>query len=359
MAQFLAFKRSQVRAGDLSARTLGDYIHEMEKYVGFLKPGTPVDALRPEHFSAYMGHMIGERKLGRYARRRVRTYINTLLRYGAKNGWYPMPNTGTDWVAPATDSDSVRQAKLRAGLRDYSDRIVTGDELDQLLERATTAFKAIVLLGVNCGLGPADIGRIRWNAINMCTGRLMYPRPKTGVMRIGYLWKKTRAALLQVRALRQNREAIEREGEAALVFITRRNEPYYREREVHRDIEIDGQMVTKLVGIAVENAVSITFRRMAKELNLEGVHFYRLRHTFKTLAKRARDTEAIDAMMGHKDRSIGKVYDHEEVSWSRIKRVARVVYRRLWPKIKRKEDKRPGAPAMKIAGAVDGNSAVA
>jgi hypothetical protein len=41
-----------------------------------------------------------------------------------------------DWVAPSTDADSMRQAKLRAGLKDHSQRIVTGAELDQLLARA-------------------------------------------------------------------------------------------------------------------------------------------------------------------------------------------------------------------------------
>jgi integrase len=336
MAKFLISKRSQVTAGDLSARTLGDYLSEIEKFVSFLKPGTPVHALRPEHFSAYMRHMVEKRKLGRYARRRVRTYINTLLRYGAKNGWYTAPNAGTDWVAPGADPDSVRQAKMRAGIKDYSNRIVSGEELDKLLKRASPVFKAIILIGINCGLGPADIGRMRWNMVNLDTGRLTFPRPKTGVMRVGYLWKKTRRALRRVRKLRQNQEALKREGESSLVFLTRNDLPYYRESEVHKEIDVDGRQVRKLVSIAVENAVSITFRRMAKELKLEGVHFYRLRHTFKTLAKKSRDKEAIDGMMGHKDRSVGKNYDHEEIAWSRIKRVARVVYRGLWQNIKPK-----------------------
>lgn len=66
----------------------------------------------------------------------------------------------------------------------------------------------------------------------------------------------------------------------------------------------------------------------------KGITFYRLRHTFKTLGKRARDREALDLMMGHEDRSIGKRYDHEEIGVKRVRRVARVVYRKLWPKPK-------------------------
>jgi integrase len=233
-------------------------------------------------------------KRGRHLIGRVRTYVNTLLRHGVTNGWYAAPSTGTDWVSPACDPESVRQGKLRAGLKDYSDRIVSGGEIDKLLGRSTPVFKAIVLMGINAALGPADIGRLRWAHVNLRTGRLKFPRPKTGVMRVAYLWKKTRMALLKVRATEQSAAAITKDGEEALVFLTRRNLAYYREREVHQEMEIDGKKVNKLVRVAVENALSITFRRMVKELELEGVHFYRLRHTFKTLAKRAKDKEAID-----------------------------------------------------------------
>src|SRR5439155_27172223 len=116
----------------------------------------PACALRPEHFSAYARHLVERRKLGRHARKRVLTYINTFLRHGVKNGWITMPNAGTDWVAPATDRDSMRMAKARAGAKAFSDRIVKGKEINVLLARSQPAFKAMILLGVNCGLGPAD-----------------------------------------------------------------------------------------------------------------------------------------------------------------------------------------------------------
>lgn len=187
-----------------------------------------------------------------------------------------MPCTGAEWIAPATDRHLVRRAKLRAGKMDYSDRIVTGEELDRLLARAGPAFKAIILIAANCGLGPADIGRLRWNMIDMATGRISFPRPKTGVVRCNYLWKKIRKALQRVRTLRHNRLALAKDGESSLVFLIRRGLPYYREHEIHKVVEVNGVKVKKLTGIAIDNAVSITFRRMTKELNLEGLHLYRM-----------------------------------------------------------------------------------
>ena len=76
--------------------------------------------------------MVEARTLGRHARKRVITYINTFLRYGAKNGWISMPNAGTEWATPATDQDSMRVAKARAGIKDYSDRILTGDCVEEM-----------------------------------------------------------------------------------------------------------------------------------------------------------------------------------------------------------------------------------
>ena len=65
MAQFLAHKHNQSRSGDLSKLTLGGYLREVKWFVEFLKAATPVARLKPEHFTAYMQHLIGQRRLGR------------------------------------------------------------------------------------------------------------------------------------------------------------------------------------------------------------------------------------------------------------------------------------------------------
>lgn len=205
MARFLSHKYRQSAAGELAKPTLAGYLREVTWFVEFMKAQTPVTGLMPEHFTAYMKHLLEQRKLGRFARKRVRTYLNTFLRYGARNGWYPLPSTGADWTAPSTDPDSMRLARARAGVKDFSDRTVSGVEIDRLLERSQPAFKAMILLGVNCGLGPADIGRLRWRMLDLDRRRLIFPRPKTGVRRVGCLWKQTRDALSRVQKLKHNR----------------------------------------------------------------------------------------------------------------------------------------------------------
>ena len=94
MARFLVFKRDEAKAGELSMFTLGDYLSEIELFVSFMKTATPAAGLRPEHFGAYMQHLIEVRKLGRHARKRVRAYVTAMFRYGSATGWLSLPTMG-------------------------------------------------------------------------------------------------------------------------------------------------------------------------------------------------------------------------------------------------------------------------
>lgn len=343
MGKYLEQFRTQATSNERSLATLGDYIRELQAFVNASGPNAPVANLKPEHFAKYHKLLVeggrplpsGEKggKLGRHARRRVIRYIRAMLNWGAGNGWYPKPTFGNEFKAPDTRPDAMRQAKAREGKKDYSARLVTGAELDTLVEKATPLFKALILMGVNCGLGPADLGRLRWSHIDMESGKLDMPRGKTGTERVGYMWKRTREALRRVSTLKHNRTALELYGQDAFVFLTRKGLPVYREWEASPGV------------VRVANAISITFGRLARGQGLKGVTFYRFRHTFKTLGKRAKDRDTLNLMMGHKENSTGETYDHEDISFKRVKRVAVKVKQALWVS---KEGKRK--PMMRLVG---------
>jgi len=230
------------------------------------------------------------------------------------------------------DKTALRLARLRSGKVDHSNRLITGEELDRMCAEATPLFRAIMLLMANCGLGPADIGRLKWKHLDLDRGRLTYPRHKTGVERRAYLWKKTRDALMKVRTIKRIADAMERDGPEAPVFISERGNLMYRESAVIAEVDVDGQKIRKTIRVKIENAVSITIRRRIRVCQLApGVRPYSFRHTAKTYAKRAKDADAVNLMMGHQDRSIPGVYDHEHISWKRLRRVALAIKRRLWP----------------------------
>ncbi|MDZ4779608.1 MAG: tyrosine-type recombinase/integrase [Planctomycetia bacterium] len=329
--RYLQEVKNRVDAHELSLRTLDSYLRELTKFAGFIGTDVQVSVLRPEHFARYMEHLTRARKLGNCARRRVRTDITAMLNFGQKNGWYAFVPTGAAWRSPPIDRASLRQARMRAGKPDYSDRLPTGKEIKMLLARATPSFKAIILLMINAGLGPADIGRLKWRHLDLERGRLIFPRPKTGVERRAYIWKKTRLALRNVQKLKRVAAAIAKDGEDAPVFISEQGNLMYRESLRTQEVEVDGVKCRKVVGVKVENAVSITVRRLIKITELPaGLKPYALRHAAKTYAKASRDPDAVNLMMGHQDRSIPGAYDHERITWRRMKRVALAINRKLW-----------------------------
>lgn len=353
--RYLQEVKNRVDAGELSLRTFDTYLRELRKYADFVGVGTIVQHLRPEHFSSYMKHLTQVRKLGNCARRRVRTDISAMLKYGATNGWFPVVPTGSAWKSPPVDKAALRIARMRAGKPDYSDRLVTGDELDKLLSRATPPFKAILLLMINAALGPADIGRLRWRHLDLEARRLAFPRPKTGVERKCYLWKKTCDALLALRTIKRFKAAIVAKGPDAEVFISKRGNAMYRESLRTKVVEVNSKTVTKTVGVKVENAVSITVSRLIRLCELApGLRPYSLRHSAKTYAKASQDRDAINLMMGHQDRSVQAIYDHEEISWTRLRRVALAIKRKLWPTVNQANTKpklRPLPPGASQPGA--------
>lgn len=349
---YLAQRKIDVTSGELALRTIGDLLNEIELFTQWIKADTAVAALKPEHFTAYNNRLVTERKLRARSRKRVQAYIKAMFRWGASNGLCSLPSFGSGFQAPSTTKNSIRKEKARAGIEDYSERIVTGGELDMLLATAQQNLRALILLGINCGLGPADLGRLRWKNIDLKNGVMIYPRHKTGAARKAYLWKRTRNALNALLLLRHTKAAFSKDGGEALVFITRKRQPYYREVEIFEDRIIDGKLEKVLIGVNVTNSVTGTFGNHAKAMGLKGVTFYRLRHTTKTLGKRAKDRDALNLVMGHQTNSVEAGYDHETIPFDRVKRVALAVYRGLWPNPKLK-DTQHTSPQMKIAGGDD------
>ncbi len=302
---------------------------ELDRQVGLISPTTffqlnrttmefvlkvgsqrEIDALIPSDFAHFVQHL-HERGLNAKSRKKVQAVIKAMFRWGADNGLCSLPLFGTAFRAPATNANATRIESSRSGRGtgvDHSSRILSGKEIDTILEGQSLRFQVAVLLGINCGLGPADVGRMRWHNIDMKTGEFTYPRHKTGAMRRGYLWKMTRELLAQLPS----------DQISGYVLLTKTGQPYYRDFPV------------------IVNTLSTLFSRRVKDLGLTGVTFYRLRHTFKTLGKRARDKDALNLAMGHRANTVEQMYDHEEIPFRRIKRVAMKVKGRLWPRPKLK-----------------------
>ena len=89
-------------------------------------------------------------------------------------------------------------------------------ELRRMLETAGLQIRAMILLGINCGLGNADCGRLPLSALNLDGGWLDFARGKIGVDRRCALWAETVEALREVLAKRSEpKDPAERRGQSS------------------------------------------------------------------------------------------------------------------------------------------------
>jgi integrase len=152
------------------------------------------------------------------------------------------------------------------------------DELLKILDHAGVNLKAMILLGINAGLGNTDVGTLPLKAIDLKSGWLDYPRSKTAILRRVPLWPETVTAInVALATRRQPKDTADKH----LLFIGPRGESY---EGAHRGYRVSAEMARAL---------------KAAKLDRPGLSFYALRHGFQTIAEGAHDLAAVQSIMGH------------------------------------------------------------
>jgi integrase len=185
-------------------------------------------------------------------------------------------------------------------------------ELPKIIDRASYPMKAMILLGINCGFGQTDISSLPQSVIDLDSGWIRHPRPKTGIERRGPLWPET------VRAVREaiaKRPRPKEEADECLAFITK-----YGNRWVKTHASETGAATPA-------DAIGQQFSKLLTELGLKrpGVSFYALRHTFETIGGESRDQVAVDFVMGHAREDMASRY-RERISDERLRAVTDTIH---------------------------------
>jgi integrase len=217
-----------------------------------------------------------------------------------------MPRFGPDFKGASMRK--VRQQKAAAG-----PKLFCPDEIRKLLQAADPIMGAMVIVGINGGMGNTDVARLPFSAVDFESDWIDFPRPKTGVARRFPLWPETSLAM---RAAIEQRPEPSSDDLAGLVFLTRWGNSWVP----------DGRR---------GNQVSPKFRKLLRTCGIDHGGFYWLRHTFQTIADDAGDPIATAHVMGHADGTIGGVY-RERISDERLRKVTDHVRTWLFPKAKAK-----------------------
>lgn len=289
---FLTSKKHKVDSGELSPHTFTDYRRACEQLIGQFGRTRRVDDLQPADFEAFRA------KLAKGAS--VVTLKNSVnrcrivLKFAYDQGEIDRPvKFGQSFDQPA--SKVIRKARNEAG-----ENIFTRAEILEILDACDPFMLAMVLLGINGGLGNSDVANLPQSAIvkHGQTTCLEYPRPKTEIKRLIPLWPETVSALNEAIAKRPKPKD---PADAGMCFITINGNRWMRTKPGKTD-------PNKFVTV---NTVAGHFSKILKRLNINGrkrLGFYTLRHCFETIAGESKDQVAVDAIMGHADPSMAAVY---------------------------------------------------
>ena len=341
---FLRSKEEKLNAGDLSPRTFRDYYKTCEGLIDHFGRDRRVDDLRPDDFRAFRAKLA--KRFGVVSLKNEINRVCIVFNYAHENDLIPKPvSYGQSFDRPS--SKALRRDRNAAG-----PKLFERDEVLSTLAAADVQLKAMILLGVNCGFGNTDVASLPQSAVNLDSGWIDYPRPKTEIPRRVPLWPETLDA---IRAALAARHAPADASAKGLVFLTRCGKPWVRvqTKKIERIGDAAQPMDTTRpgghdAGPGIEipiDAISGQFAKLLKKLQINGrrgLGFYTLRHCFETQAGECKDQVAVDAIMGHVDNSMAANYRHR-ISDERLRAVVETV--RSWLFGKAPDDDTTGEPA--------------
>jgi integrase len=307
--QFLTSKKNLVDSREITLRTFNDYHATCERILTQFGKLRPLDSLTPHDFEtlrAALGRTWGPVAVGNEVNR-----VRIVFRYAFESGLIDKPiRFGQQFKRPS-------RRILRREREERGPRLFTAANLRRIIQAADVQLRAMVLLGINCGLGNSDCGQLRFRNIDLRSSWLNYPRPKTSVARRSKLWPET---VLALQAAIDVRPEPKNDAHKELVFVTRTGKPWHKAN--------------------VDNPIAKRFAKLLAKLGLRrtGLSFYALRHTTETIGGEVRDQVALNHLMGHAPPAadMASVY-REDIGDDRLKAVADHVHAWLWPKSLRRK----------------------
>jgi integrase len=305
--RFLTFKRHLVDAGELAERSWRDYLETCKRLVEAFGRNRRLDDIRNEDFEKLRTELAGKGWSPVTLVNEI-TRVRSVFNYAYAAALIDQPmRFGPGFKRPSKKTLRLNKAK-------QGKKLFTANEIRWMLNGAGAQLRAMILLGINCGFGNADCGRLTVSAVDLEGGWIDYPRPKTGVARRCPLWPETVEAIRAVVA--------KRKPDNELVFITKR-----------------GQSWAKNIP---DNPISKETRKLLDKLEINGHrNFYTLRHTFRTVADESKDQPAVDLIMGHARDDMASVY-RETISDERLRAVADCVRQWLYPRVEKGGSVRTG-----------------
>jgi len=319
---FLASKRTALEKGTLSPRSFVEYKRTTDLLINTFGRNRSAADVRPTDFAELLAKLV--KKHGLVTLGREITMARSVFKFGVESDLLDRAvKFGQEFRVPSKIDKRKERAKSQ---HQHGKRVFTAEEIRRLLENAGPQLKAMILLGINAGLGNTDCALLPITSIDLKGAMLDYPRAKTGAQRRAQLWPETVKAIEIVLAKRQKPKD---ERYAHLVFLTRLGQPWVR-YELAETKDENGKL--KITGKS-DDAIAKATTKLLKQLGIyraKVTSFYTLRHTLETIGGGCADQVALDLIMGHLDQSMAENYRHE-ISDDRLQSVTNHVRQWLFP----------------------------
>lgn len=309
--EFLVFKEQLRDGGELSPRTFKRLHDACKCLVDYFGKDRAADDIMPEDFRDFRNAL--SQRWGAVALGNEIGMIRQIFKYGLDNELLSKKTVfGTAFKKPS--AAVLRRERAETGPRHFS-----ASQIRSILEKAKPHVQAMILLGINGGMGNTDLAHLPIAAID--AGWLNYPRQKTSIDRRIPLWPETIEA---IRKTLLSRREPKDPADAKLLFIGPRGSNYIDQNR--------GTQITKAFNLA------------RKKAGVTGRTFYDLRRTFQTIAENVRDLAAVQAIMGHAPakNDMSATY-RQAIDDARLRAVVGVVRAWLFPPEIKKTVSLPGA----------------
>jgi integrase len=296
---WLDWKAARVATGELSHRTIEQYKSLARIIIEVFGRERAADDPGPEDFAKLRD--VFSKRWGPGALGVGIIITRSIWNWGYQDGKLKAPQQfGAAFSKPG--AKAMRQQKLAAGPRMFDQ-----EEVKSLLAHASVNMRAMLLLGLQAGIGNTDLALAPIDAADLVTGWLTLPRAKTAIPRRVPLWPETVTAIRDVLA---HRPTPKPEAEH-LLFVTPTGISYLGNRR--------------------GNAVWQEFQKAATAAGVTGRTYYDCRRTFATVADGAKDPVAVSAIMGHAPKSgdMASIY-RQRIEDDRLVAVVDVVHRWLY-----------------------------
>ena len=273
---YLKYQHSRVLAGALTPKHYNDQISSLNRLASFLRQGCRIESISTLDLQNY------KRKLqSAYAsvdRLNLNISVMKAMFHWARRN---------DVLENIPNIDAISRGKV-VHQEKYT---FNSQQISKLLSAAGMKMKAMIWLGLNCGFGCTDCGKLKWKDLDFKNSRVKLAINKTGVRRNFSLWPETIQALKEV----------PRSGQ--LVFYTSEGHPWVR-----TVIKTNGDGECEYTSV---NRITPTFSRLMKKVGIhapKGTGFYALRRTAATMAARSGDPFAVQRLLGHVDLTMATRY---------------------------------------------------